>query len=319
MFFKYQGGEEEAKADHLYKNGKVIASVPSSHADGASYFHSFGCTENYIIFLESPIKSVFKKRLIGTILKKPMLESFVTDHDFPTRIHVINMNTGEVMPQKFTTEPQFSFHHINAYEQKASEDCTNLIVDVCSFGVGEGQFNLHNLTYKNIDEGHLQNTDKAKAVARRITVPLNKSNKPGDEVYCDINTLNPEPIEFPTINYGKSNQLPYKYCFATNSLYSKPFSVMKINVENPAETQKFEYIVEEGKNIVPSEPIFVENPNPQSEDDGVLLVQVLSDDNDYLSVLDAKDMTEIARAELPKEVRSTFTFHGFFADKATMF
>jgi hypothetical protein len=46
---------------------------------------------------------------------------------------------------------------------------------------------------------------------------------------------------------------------------------------------------------------------------------VLSDDVDYLSVLDAKDLKEIARADLPKDVKGTFTFHGFYADKAKMF
>jgi hypothetical protein len=41
---------------------------------------------------------------------------------------------------------------------------------------------------------------------------------------------------------------------------------------------------------------------------------VLSNGNDFLSVLDAKDLTEIARAELPPHARGTMTFHGFFAD-----
>ena len=66
---------------------------------------------------------------------------------------------------------------------------------------------------------------------------------------------------------------------------------------------------------VPSEPVFVENPDAKNEDDGVLLVMVLADgENDYLSVLDAKNLNEIARAELPNEVRVTYSFHGFFAD-----
>jgi len=46
---------------------------------------------------------------------------------------------------------------------------------------------------------------------------------------------------------------------------------------------------------------------------------VLSDDVDYLSILDAKNLKEIARADLPKEVKGTFTFHGFFAEKSKMF
>jgi carotenoid cleavage dioxygenase-like enzyme len=65
---------------------------------------------------------------------------------------------------------------------------------------------------------------------------------------------------------------------------------------------------------LPSEPIFVESPNPTSEDDGVLLVMVLSDKNDFLSILDAKNLNEIAQALVPEDVLGAFTFHGLFAD-----
>ena len=65
---------------------------------------------------------------------------------------------------------------------------------------------------------------------------------------------------------------------------------------------------------LPNEPVFVESPNPTSEDDGVLLVMVLSDKNDFLSILDAKNLNEIAQAVVPEGVLGAFTFHGFFAD-----
>ena len=61
-------------------------------------------------------------------------------------------------------------------------------------------------------------------------------------------------------------------------------------------------------------PNFVANPNATSEDDGVLLVMIVSEKNDYLSILDAKTLEEIATAELPDNVRGAMTFHGFFAD-----
>lgn len=313
-FFKYQGGEKEGNEDNLYKNGKMIASVPSNHADGVAYYHSFGLSENYIIFLESPIKMVFKNRLKNAVLNKPTLDAFETDQNFPTYIHIINQHTGEVLKQKFKTDAQFTFHHMNAYEEVKSDDLTNLIVDVCSFDTKH--FNLHNLTYKNINEGHLQLSDKSKSLARRIEVPIKKSAKPDEEIYCEIKDINDYAFEFPTINYDY-NTKPYKYVYGTNSIYSTPFTVCKLDVQT-GEMIKVKY-AEEGINVTPSEAIFVPNPDGTSEDDGVLLVMVLSDKNDYLSVLDAKDLTEIGRADLPNEVKSTFTFHGFFADKAKMF
>ena len=66
---------------------------------------------------------------------------------------------------------------------------------------------------------------------------------------------------------------------------------------------------------MPSEPVFVENPSATSEDDGVLLVMVLSEKNDFLSILDARNLNEIAQGVVPEEAKGAFSFHGFFADK----
>ena len=47
----------------------------------------------------------------------------------------------------------------------------------------------------------------------------------------------------------------------------------------------------------------------------MVLLLVLSSKSDYLSVLDAKDLTEIARAEMPDSTKATKSLHGFFADQ----
>ena len=63
----------------------------------------------------------------------------------------------------------------------------------------------------------------------------------------------------------------------------------------------------------PAEPVFVANPAAASEDDGVLLSVVLqpgSDSKPYLLILDAGDMTEMARATLP--FRIPRDIHGVF-------
>jgi len=85
------------------------------------------------------------------------------------------------------------------------------------------------------------------------------------------------------------NTLPYKYTYGVN-FYKRPFSVVKINVEDPNEA--LEYICD-----TPTEPVFVENQS------------------DYLSILDAKTMKEIAKASLPSDLvpvesRGGYTFHG---------
>ncbi|XP_007957585.1 retinoid isomerohydrolase [Orycteropus afer afer] len=64
----------------------------------------------------------------------------------------------------------------------------------------------------------------------------------------------------------------------------------------------------------PSEPIFVSHPDAMEEDDGVILSIVVSPGEGqkpaYLLILNAKDLSEVARAEV--EINIPVTFHGLF-------
>ncbi|MBK5116858.1 MAG: carotenoid oxygenase family protein, partial [Thermoleophilia bacterium] len=63
----------------------------------------------------------------------------------------------------------------------------------------------------------------------------------------------------------------------------------------------------------PGEPVFVARPGAQAEDDGLLLSVVLDSNSggSFLLVLDASDLSEIARADAPHHI--PFGFHGQFA------
>ena len=58
------------------------------------------------------------------------------------------------------------------------------------------------------------------------------------------------------------------------------------------------------------ELVFAEAPNPQAEDDGVVLSVVLNADkgSSFLLVLDAHTFEEIGRAEIPHHI--PYGFHG---------
>lgn len=60
------------------------------------------------------------------------------------------------------------------------------------------------------------------------------------------------------------------------------------------------------------EPIFVEDPEGDVEDAGVILTVALDTaaKNSFLAVIDAKTMTEVARATVPQPV--PFGFHGAY-------
>jgi beta,beta-carotene 9',10'-dioxygenase len=59
--------------------------------------------------------------------------------------------------------------------------------------------------------------------------------------------------------------------------------------------------------------VFVARPDAEREDDGVLLSVVLDarSETSFLLVLDASDLSELARAEVPHHI--PFGFHGQFA------
>ena len=63
----------------------------------------------------------------------------------------------------------------------------------------------------------------------------------------------------------------------------------------------------------PGEPVFVARPGAEDEDDGILLSVVLDADKQtsFLLVLDAADLSELARAQAPHHI--PFSFHGQFA------
>ena len=317
-FIKFDSSAKSGKFEDIGESGKIIASIPSSYKDGACYFHHFGITQNYIIFLEQSLLINFKKMLYYTIMNKPISEALSMNPEWNTRVRIINKHTGQESKQKFITEPLFTFHHINAYEKvdPNNPNKIEIMVDACIYD--PKTFDINSFQYEYMFTGKILGTDTMKALAKRIIVPLDLSCTQNDkEIYCKTKFLNSEhAIELPMINYERFNGLPYKYYYSVGH-YKKPFSIIKMNADDEKYVLKKIYH-DDGVNYLPTEPVFVENPNPKSEDDGVLLVMVLSDKNDFLSVLDAKDLSEIARAEIPENVKGALTFHGFFADQNKM-
>ena len=311
---RYRGGKEAVGSTNICEQAEIIAKIPSNHSSGLCYFHSFGITDNYIIFLEQGLMFHLTSFLSGVLLNKTFSDALYMDETFKTQIHIVNKKTGEICKRKYFTDPLFLFHHINAYEKRDEQNnVTEICVDICAYD--PKNFDIKAQTYAEMFTEKNIGTKKLHSISRRIIIPFNANQQQTDEpTYCEVKDLNSDVcFELPTINYARFNGKFYKYFYAL--CYNEtPFSIVKINVENPSQIWRKNYEAN-GRKFLPSEPVFVERPNPTSEDDGILLVMVLSDKNDFLSILDAKDLTEIAQAIVPEHVRGAFTFHGFFADR----
>jgi carotenoid cleavage dioxygenase-like enzyme len=185
-------------------------------------------------------------------------------------------------------EPFFCFHHVNAYEEGEE-----LVVDLVAY---DDDRIVRSLYLKELRSGGSIPTPEL----RRYRVPLDGGEASGETIA--------EGFELPRINYRRHNGRPYRYVYGTGP--SEPGGFLAtIQKGDVVERSTLEWS-EPG--AYPGEPVFVPAPDAEREDDGVLLSLVLDApaESSFLLVLDAGDLSEIARARVPHAI--PFGFHGQF-------
>ncbi|XP_053545806.1 carotenoid-cleaving dioxygenase, mitochondrial-like isoform X3 [Bombina bombina] len=314
--------QRSAKEDAI-QGAEVVCAIPADERLKPSYYHSFGMTENYIVFIEQPIKMNLLKIITGKISGSAISDCITWEPTYDTVFHVINKQTGELLPVSFRTRPFAAFHQINAYEDQGC-----IIMDLCCQDEGGAIhiYQLQNLRKSGqaLDEVY---NKVARPFPRRFVLPLNiNSNTP---VYKDLNHLNYTTatavkradgtvwctyeslhnkcleelggLEFPQINYSMYNTKKYRYFYGCGFQHLVGSSLLKVNV------------IWQEDGFYPSEPVFVPRPGAHEEDDGVILSVVITTRQDkriFLLVIDAKTFTEIGRAEI--SVHVPYGFHGVF-------
>ncbi|XP_020392730.1 carotenoid-cleaving dioxygenase, mitochondrial [Rhincodon typus] len=312
------------------EGARIVCGITPVDSMKPSYYHSFGMSKNYIIFVEQPLKINVLKILTSKFRGKSLSHALNWEPELNTVIHVANKHSGEMVPFKYYSKAFSTFHHINAFE-----DDGFIVLDLCSFDNGNV---INNITLQNLRQSgealdEVYNT-LPKGFPRRFVLPLNiNSDTPIDQnlntltysnavvfrkadgkIWCEFENLHDDDffdeggMEFPQINYAKYNTKKYKFLYGCGANNMMVDSLIKMDVE----TKKFKTWKEKG--YYPSEPVFVPSPNSADEDDGIILSVIVSPNqnkNSLLLVLDAKTFTEIGRAEVA--VRIPFGFHGVFA------
>ncbi|KAK1336334.1 hypothetical protein QTO34_004140 [Cnephaeus nilssonii] len=82
---------------------QVICSIASTESFKPSYYHSFGMTKNYIIFIEQPLKMNLWKIVTSKIRGKAFTDGISWEPQSNTRFHVVNKHTGQRWPSPRTT------------------------------------------------------------------------------------------------------------------------------------------------------------------------------------------------------------------------
>jgi carotenoid cleavage dioxygenase-like enzyme len=205
---------------------------------------------------------------------------------------VIDRGSGEVQ-RTFEAQPCFAFHHVNAFE-RGSE----LVADICTYrdpGV------IGALYLDSLRDG---SSPMPTAQLRRYRLGL-ATGRVEEETLVDN-------VELPRIDYRVCNGRPHRYVYGIGSGADAASFLDRIV---KVDTDSGESLTWSEDGCHPGEPIFVPTPGERAEDGGVLLSVTLDERSgtSFLLVLDAADLGELARAQVPHHI--PFSFHGqFFGD-----
>ncbi|XP_071945674.1 beta,beta-carotene 15,15'-dioxygenase-like [Antedon mediterranea] len=302
---------------------EIVCRIPATRWTKPSYYHSFGMTTNYFIFLEQSLYIDIPRLAISTMCRKPIASSLFYDKHEPVRFHLVNRSDGSIVKTQYVSDPMFGMHVINSYEQDG-----HVIFDMCCYGDGYliSKFYLDYL--RNGDENG--KTEFPSPELRRYVLPLNiNSWTPRDsnlvtlknskatarlqkngQVYLVPECMSEIGIDMPCINYKKYNAKPYRYAYGTSNVPAGGFVDAMAKIDLHTKESK----IWQEPNCYPSEPMFIESPDAVDEDDGVILSCIVNSEHRsaFLLVLDAKTFKEIGRAQLPDNIECGLTFHGHF-------
>ncbi|XP_064193210.1 beta,beta-carotene 15,15'-dioxygenase isoform X1 [Anguilla rostrata] len=311
--------EGSAQETPALKNLEVISTIPCRSLLTPSYYHSFGMTDNYFIFIEQPFKLDILKMATAYMRGVNWASCLKFHPEDNTLIHLIDRKTGKQVETKFFTDSMVVYHHVNAFEEDG-----HVVFDVIAYNDNS----LYDMFYLSKIKEDSEENRKAysRPKCKRFVLPVQThaqapigedlvklkfttasavKEKEG-KIHCQPEILC-EGVELPRINYN-FNGKKHGYVYWTSAEMSPVSSkIMKFEVE----TRKSVEWTEE--NCLVCEPVFIGNPMAIEEDDGVVLASVICTDpekSNFLLVLDGRSFTEIARAYVDADLH--IDMHGHF-------
>lgn len=261
-----------------------------------SYIHSFSITKNYAILFFYPVgvdpMSFFSSgfHIMETIGKIKNTE---------TDVYVVDLRTGKVT-EFLNHDLRFSIHTANAYE--TAEGLINVDLVTNDYTGLRDFYNLEKIMHPPEKYNISGRPDLVRQVIdlKKMTIKTVRETdvKPKDEYV--------NHFEFPIINEAYRGR---SYCILYGwSMYGYTHMVLtKKNLCNPNEDKIWHV-----ENHYSSEMWFVANPQPKSEDDGMLITVVFDGmrEQSYLLILDAITFTLVNKAYLPHNI--PMSAHGMY-------
>lgn len=285
-------------------NGKL--EVLAEIRDRTSYVHSFALTKNYIIFI------VFPQRVdsMKVLFERSLLGAMAFDENADTKFYVIS-RTQKKLVATYSSESFWCFHTVNSFEDSVGD----IQIDLCRYENADfiSQLYVNNLRTKDYSQfdGALLYRYSLPSVEQVIAsqgksaaLPLAVGKK-----LCDT------ALELPRFN-ETMHLKEYRYAYGprlgrdpTDSSEPQTLSrIAKIDLRTGA---SFCWSQPHGHC---SEAIFVPNPDGVEEDDGCLVCVAFdaSCSSSFLLILNARTMSEIARAPCPTVPAG---FHGAYINQ----
>jgi carotenoid cleavage dioxygenase-like enzyme len=290
LFFGYGVGQVPLSAGMVFgvvdQNGRVTRR-DLFQAPFASMVHDFMVTKNHVLFPILPLTLSLERAMNG-------LPPVAWEPQKGARVGVMARNAGIDTIRWFTTDANYVFHVMNAWEEGS-----RVIADVMEYPNAP--------LFPNADGSA---GVPARAILRRWTFDL----------AANTNTIKRETLddisgEFPRFDERKAG-LPYRHgWFAARSTNEPDVRFDAIAHIDLSTGRRATYVLPQGD--VTSEPVFVERSAKADEGDGWILAVIYRgrENRSDLVVLDAQNVEAgpIATAKLPRRV--PFGFHGSWRGK----
>lgn len=260
-----------------------FAEVPVAEA---SYLHSFGLSEDYLVLVCCPFQV---KPLTLLFRNRPFIDNFGWMPRWGTRFHIVPRPGRAGQARLFKTDPFFCFHHVNSFQAEG-----HLLVDLVAYPDASI---MESLRLPHLESGQAIKFGRL----RRYRLDMKTST-------ITLERQSEHLLELPRIHYSGYNARTYRFVYGVSAKPAESVFYDRL-IKLESETDRATYWHELG--TFPGEPVFVPHPQGTEEDQGVLLSVVLCPERErsFLLVLGAQDMKERARAWLPLVPHG---FHGIW-------
>ncbi|MCG8673224.1 MAG: carotenoid oxygenase family protein [Pseudomonadales bacterium] len=285
--FSRQGLKSKVDFYKVSPNGRLVKKVALPVKGSLPFLHDFAITENHAVIVVSSI--VMEGMLKCALGIKTIADSTVFDDRQPAQVIVLDLNTLEEV-ERFELSPMGVIHFGNAWEEKG-----DIIFELIRFN----DFGLFQA---------LKNVISAPKVEGAEFIRCNINLK---QATMKIDSLDMPNSEFPTWN-NQYTGLKNRYTYSVSTLDNGTGTYFNSVLKRDQQTGDVK-LKDFGPGKFTTEAIYIPSSERIGEDDGYVSSVIYDADKGLseIAVLDAKDLSDIARVKLSHHI--PHGFHGHYA------